>query len=120
MANSGIGGNKLDMENGIIRSSRWSAYQRTRNESSAQHLEMFHKKQRVLEKSSITLGGFASVFGGVGKRSQSKQTFEQLFRRINALKLASGTSVIFAFVKRANNPADEPSRTTKGRRILKS
>ena len=40
----------------------------------------------------------------------SSRILNGILRRINALKLASGLSYAFAFVRSADNPADAPSR----------
>ena len=49
--------------------------------------------------------------GVLVKRRSSSYKLHRVIRRINALELAAGTRVIYAFVRSAVNPADAPSRS---------
>ena len=53
----------------------------------------------------------AVVIGVLTKRRSSNALLRHLVARANAIELASGTHVMYAFTRSTHNPADKPSRS---------
>ena len=68
------------------------------------------RRVRGQNKVALTLIDSAVSIGVLVKRRSSAYRLQRVVRKLNALELASGTRLIYAFVRSAANPADAPSR----------
>ena len=68
------------------------------------------RSQVALGKQSLALLDSAVAIAVLSKKRSSSFQLHRVVRRINALELASGSHVAYAFVRSADNPADAPSR----------
>ena len=68
------------------------------------------RSQVALGKRSLALLDSAVSIAVLSKKRSSSFQLHRVIRRINALELASGSHVAYAFVRGADSPADAPSR----------